>query len=187
VNFRMKRTGRLTARRLTPRWKPGRPVCSSGIENRDPDPGEEPLGMGDHTEVRDYALCVSPWPWRMPLPGDVDGRVWAAMRSSRVPRAWLAPGSQPAQPALRGWRGGDGILRAGVRGRLKMLAIRFKPEQGQLMNHFLPRDNLGREGTRRPKMRDPSSRKLRAARRNTCRLITDTVLATVVSRELAGA
>ena len=65
---------------------------------------------GNHTEVRDYALCVSRLALAYAAGGDVE-RAWAATeRLGARPGAWLAPGSRPAQPALPWAGGGDGIL-----------------------------------------------------------------------------
>jgi len=86
----------------------------------------------DHTEVRDYALCVSRLALAYAAAGDVER---ACVAADEVVALAQGLGSRRVVSQLsllyRGlerWRRDPAV--AGVRGRLKMLADSFKPEQG---------------------------------------------------------
>ena len=86
----------------------------------------------DHTEVRDYALCVSRLALAYAAAGDVE-RACAAADEVVALAQGLGSRRVVSQLSLlyRGlerWRRDPAV--AGVRGRLKMLADSFKPEQG---------------------------------------------------------
>jgi hypothetical protein len=85
----------------------------------------------DHTEVRDYALCVSRLALAYAAAGDV-GRACAATDEVMALAQGLGSRRVVSQLSLlyRGlerWRRDPAVAR--VRGRLKMLADSFKPEQ----------------------------------------------------------
>ena len=117
VKIRMKRTGRLIARRLTLRWKPGRPGYSSGIRRpRSRSWRRAASEWADHTEVRDYALCVSRLALAYAAAGDVEQACAAAdevvalaqgLGSRRVVgqlRPALPWAGEVATGSCRGWR-----------------------------------------------------------------------------------